>query len=644
MVADPACAAQFGFIMKSLRAWVAEELREDRIPPIDARAILANGQLLFREARTISLVGGLARAGISDLHELKTPDTIISLMEAILNTNARAPETFWRQTLRRLIELNDELQDRMSGAMDFFSSSTNPEKGKFPDKCYLDEENEERPSVQVGHVFSGLSTRQIFRLLMVLRGGDYYGEIATFHNLADQALKNVVFETEAANFEESIVTTPTMVLLEHRVRLVSDLSVDEFLELLKIAGGFRIPFRVSAEQVSRHLLAPMVDFSNSDRLLNIFQVIRQTRCSSNLLFFTLAKKIQKNVFTAPYQLPLSKSFIKTILQEPGFLSCEPLVDFVEFFLAVCEYHITKLRATQLNTIAGQFYALSRHFSPISIVGLRIREVLHLICKQMEYLLKLGVVSPHLPTTLLEYTIILSMREDANQYPNVASLRAARDTAVKSAEKWGTKEENDVLCEAQKENHIVPTTSKRWELMREDEFPSVSKAAVHVYDEFIYIYERSLITRCTPTIEDIRRFSDTMEKTGLYNLLIGADCMRKAHIDRHVSNALDEKALLNGPFDSFPGWIEQRVSAIVRKKIFTARLTHSSSDDQILRVLGHLHCDSSKVRKIIDVLDTSILRILRSQRDVWSYVVILAHRFGTAEEQLLAEQQLKKALY
>ena len=50
-------------------------------------------------------------------------------------------------------------------------------------------------------MFSGLTTRQIFRLLNILRKQrQWVAHVSLLHELCDQALKNIVFEMEAAGF------------------------------------------------------------------------------------------------------------------------------------------------------------------------------------------------------------------------------------------------------------------------------------------------------------------------------------------------------------------------------------------------------------------------------------------------------------
>lgn len=593
------------YVRNLIIVWICEELSKSTLSSPDARAILNNSCHLLR-GKDVSLVGNLALRSIGDIEEVQKPDALISVLWSIHLSGAHPPKDFLRSILVRLTQLNDGMKEKITGVL----ADNRDSEGKL----------QARRS-NVGHVFSGLTTRQIYRLLEVLKAEKWDGEIGPLRDLVDQALKNIVFETEAANFPTNVKMTKWVT--ESRIAQVADLSSEQFLRLLAISGDFEIPFSISAAHVSQFLLTPLVQFSDREKLLLLVEIARKTRCHSVALFNALIDKVVGRGLSASYALPLSKSILKTIVKDGELFPFVKLEAFIHFFLSQCEYYTVRVRAEEIVSLSEILYTLSRRFTLGSPVGQRMRRVLDCFAEQLNRLITLQAVPPDLASKVLEHTVLMGMRGDASLYPHIHALYRTRNNAANQDECW--KEENDT--------EAAPSR-KRWEDTPESKLPTVSKAALSVYKELIFMFERMDSVKASMTEADFRRFQRTIEKTGLYNILHGGQLMSEGHL---VNGGENDTIRL-------PGWMEKELKSIVLKKIGTARLSANSTNDEILRVLGHVHCDQLKVRGVIHMVERSPFTLLRRQRAVWEYLDVLSKRFGSAEECVLVSKAVENALF
>lgn len=683
---DVSVTQHYRFIQQSLTAWMTEEVQRDTLSPKEARAVLNNAAVALKGTASTSLIGSLAMTALRDLHETEHAGTLIALLWSVHGAGVHAPEAFWRQVFDRLVELNQTLRDRMSGVMSAPAGRARAGKGDLDDAqdddalgeeealtdcAATDPTNEAQKQQQhyrdqsaraqggprvlpeVGHVFSGLTTRQIYRLLQVLRLAKWSGEAGQMSDLADQALKNIVFETEAANFPVVAVGSGGEHLskseLLRRVRRVADLEPGELLALLQIAGDLSIPFGVSARRVSESLLAPMVVYLDRMNLIALMQVVRQTQSHSPSLITALAARIVHRGPTASYALPLSKALLRTVLREADLFAQVDLTAFLEQFFELCAAFQNQVRAVELIALADVLHALSRRCSPNSVTGKKVREMMDRFCLQINRLLQLQLTLTGTATHLLEHTIVLGMRGDPVAYPHVTPLLEARNASEEREHVLFTQRE---ALRLSRSTEMTTTTMKpggpslqalgpRWEDQRESELPTLPRAALHIYNELIYLFERMVVVQASLTASDVSRFDATFRKAGLFNLFLGAQLFREAHLVQPSSSRTSSTPT---PPVAVPGWIEKRVSACVRKKLSDARLSTQSSDDDVLRVLGHLHCDERKVDRFVSMVQTSPLRLTSQQREVWLYVQELARRFGSAEAQRLSSQMVERALY
>lgn len=643
------------FIRLSLKAWIVDEIRAEAVPPADARAILSNAAFLLR-GESVAIVGGLAEAAVTDLDSIHHPDALISLMWSVHVTDARAPPQFWAAVLDRLLHLNNNLRGKMMGIMDE-AEAPSAATGRRGSRR------------EVGHVFSGLTTRQIYRLLEVLKRERWNGGAGALRDLADQALKNIVFEAEAASFEPTTATAvfgggdggaPVAVAplsrqeVEQRMKLIADLDMEEFIGLLSISGDFGIPFSISAARVSDHILAPMVGYLDSTQLLEVMQVARGTRCNSASLMNVLAAKIETRGPDAPYALPLTKAFARTILKETELFPHVNLTGFVAFFLRVCNEQAAKVRGEELCGLAEVLYSLSRRFAPSSSVGHDLRATMDLLCRQVNRLLQLELAPPSHASRLLEHTIVLGMRASPELYPSVPDLLVSRNVAVgQGRERRGRSAERAVELSATSATTTAPggNLGPRWEDQPESELPRLSKAALSVYTELIYMFERMAVVKASLGQADFRRFEAALNRAGVFNLLVGANLMKLGHLEGiapHSNESLggqrQPRDTLAVPLDVLPGWMEKTVCQSVVRRIRSAVLTTASANDDVLRVLGQVHCDAAKVHECIRLVLDSPLRMLQNQRDLWGYLVELARRFGCKEDRRVAQDHFDKALF
>lgn len=641
------------FIKNSLKAWIVEEIGQDTLSPSTARAVLGNGAVLLR-LQSVSIVGSLANIAIRDVEEITKPDALISLMWSVHTTGAHAPQEFWGTLLDRLLVLNSSLHSKGVAAVnDEAATDSPPLSPQSPPP--LAGKHHHHDEV-VGHMFSGLTTRQIYRLLAVLKREKWNGRVGPLRDLADMALRNIVFEAEVAAFVTTVedvsgVSPLTKSAVEQRVRLVSDLSLEEFLSLLTLSGDFGIPFSVAAARVSDHILAPMVRYLGSVQLLQLMQIARKTRCNSPFLLNVLAARIERRGPRAPYAMPLAKAFAKTILEEADLFPQVHLTSTLLFLLRVCDEQASKVRSEEVCALAGVLYGLSRRVAPTSTVGLKIRLTIDLFCRQMDRMLQLELVQAGSASRLLEYTIVMGMRGDADLYPNVGRLLETRNVAVER-ERAKLKRVSDRIAAQPAEGRRKP--SRRWEDQSEGELPSRPKAALTVYGELIYMFERMSVVKALLTWQDFRRFDEAFDRAGLFNIFLGAHLMKLAHLDEPeaattaaattTATEAASGAAVPSLLDSLPGWIEKRVLHIVVSKMRRAGLSKESTDDQVLHILGHLHCDAAKVHEFIALVLASPLRVLRNQRDLWDYIGELARRFGSKEDQRLVEERVARALF
>lgn len=648
-IADSAGAAHQRFVVRSIFAWIAEIMQKDVLTPQEARAILNNGAFALKSSGTI-LVGKLAIIAIRDIESLESAEALISVMWSVSSSGVHAPDVFWRKVFLRLTELN-RAQKGLSVSTP--TSAVHDAATKAGDENGLEKASGPRhPSRRQGaHVFSGLTTRQLYRILAVLKKERWSGEAGEMHELADQALKNIVFEAEAlVLFDKDLAINIPKKLVVERLRSISDLSFHEFLELLTIAGDLGVPFHISALRISDIIFVPLTQYLDHHQLLSLLVVVRQTRCYSTSLMSVIAKQIQRRGPFAPYALPLSKAFLRAAVREKTLLGQPSVEAFVEFFFGVCAEACGKIRIMQLAFLGDLVYSLYRSYSPDSFLGLKCKEIIDLFCHQADRLLQLQLASTEAASKLLELTMVMGMRDNPQRYTNVAALLQTR-IAASTVEETYLKSDVEFLA-AERENGgellqlplneaeskpqdeppmAVSSPISLWSQMKESELPTIPKAAMNVYHELLYLFEKMVVVRSEVTAKDKERFDVVIGQAGLYNLFLGAHLMQQGHLTtlQHASVRPNSKLP-----NAFPLPIQRRVHKILMKKLggFRTVSTKNFSDQDLLHILGQVHCPAEKLDRLLHMIQTSPLVLLKQQREVWLVVEYLASRFGN-ESQL-----------
>ncbi|KAG5471940.1 hypothetical protein CUR178_02605 [Leishmania enriettii] len=689
------------YVMNLVRSWATEALQKNELEPRDARALLNNCAFALksavrrhtrcRETESLgdiaSFIGALATTASRDLQTPAKAEGLICLMWSVHLTGCPAPAAFWDAMVQRVVSMNEALggelgTDPNTAAPEGRTSTSAITRSPSPSSA--------PPSAKpprAGHFFTTLSTRQLYRFLMVLKLVKWDGDPAVLHNLADQTLRNVAFELEAANFDghssgesegqraaakQSIApfsfVSPNAVHLDvpqlkplqlpksvavRRIQQVSDLQPHEFLELLHLAGELGVPFSVSATRMADQLLIPLVPYLNAKQLILLLQVVRRTRSQSSTLLQAVIDHLVMRGAAGTYALPLAKATLKTAAKAPAVFQSVRLDDFVELFATTCEAQHTLVRAAEVAAMGDLLYTLSRRYEETSLPGQRIRDVVNLLCAQADRLVQLQLISSSTAGRLLECTVLLRMRANKAQYPAVQELLASRAVAIDREERRREGRQERVMTRADAlapgaakgQTPYPSSVSPRWEQLSEEDLPQVTKAALSVYREFVYMFERMVTVKAVLTAKDFVLFALNMKKAGLYSILQGAQLFQQGHFEAKVSYTTPAclKAAQGLP-RNLPAWMEKTVASTVLTKLSNSRISPSDTDDDVLKVLGHVHCDAAKVDSVIAMMATSPLRQLQRQRRVWLYIAELARRFGSEEMKEAMMVYLKKALY
>ncbi|KAG5471289.1 hypothetical protein LSCM1_01363 [Leishmania martiniquensis] len=688
------------YVMDLVRCWATEELQTNAMDPQGARALLNNcafalKSVVRRRKATESLsgissfIGALATTASQDLQSPAKAEGIISLMWSVHSTGCPAPATFWDAMVQRVVSMNEAL----GGELATDAGTAPPEDDTSTPASALAGPPPPSPAPsstkapRAGHFFSTLSTRQLYRFLKVLKLVKWDGDPTVLHLLADQTLRNVAFELEAANFDDhssgdsegavaaakrsiepfSFVSAAEMRLSSpprtlaplpksvaaRRIQQVADLQTHEFLELLQLAGELGVPFGVSATRMADELLIPLVPYLNAKQLILLLQVVRHTRSQSPTLLQAVIDRLVQRGTTAAYALPLAKAALKTAAKAPAVFQNVHLDDFAELFSATCEAQHTLVRAAEVAAMGDLLYTLSRRYEETSPQGQRIREVVNLLCAQVDRLLQLQVTSSSNSDRLLECTVLLRMRANKTQYPAVQELLASRAVAIDREECRREAHQKQVVKRVDALNTGAAgeqtshrwADSPRWEDLSEDDLPQVTRAALSVYSEFVFMFERMVTVKAELAAKEFELFAFTMKKAGLYSILQGAQLFQQGH--------LESEALYTPPSShpaaqrisrTLPSWIDKTVTRAVLAKLSNSRISPSDKDDDVLKVLGHVHCDTAKVDSVIAMMARSPLRKLQRQRSVWLYIAELTRRFGSAETKEAMRVYLNKALH
>jgi hypothetical protein len=729
------------YVMELLQSWIAEELRKDTLAPRDARALLSNCMPALKsqaqlQARTShragngvlsasarakatrsqlsSLVGSLASTAVSDINSPGQAEGLISVLWDVHLIGCAAPPSFWDAMLRRVVQFNSALEDQLTeptkdGAGKGGNSGTTSDAPKKASSS-------RRP---VGHFFSTLTTRQIYRLLLVLKLSKYAGDATALHQLADQALRNIAFELEATRFNggdasphseaggekegekkrkdsdgcsetaaspsvdvPSTTTTacppplPSTTTatgdtvspvtqrrlskrgVTRRIRRVTDMRPHELLELLSLASDLGASFGVSASRVSAELLTPLVPYLSTKELLLLLQSVRHTQSQSTELLQAVMSYLMEKGPNIPYAMALSKTLIRTAATAPEVFAALEMESFVHFFLDLCEAQFCLCRSSVVTGLAELLYALGRRYGEPSPPGQRIRAVVNLFCAHVNRLLQLKVISVSSVEPLLEVTVLLRMRLFPEQYPAVQELLRTRAAVAEQqqAHQAAMQERRLRYIDASAAAPLEETSlgereewagrrAPRWEDLTEAELPSLPKAALCVYSEFAYMFERMVVVRAKLTATDFTVFERDISRAGLYSLLQGVQLFHLGHLRPQVTYTADSaKAAAQQIPHVMTRWMEKTVNSVILRKLTQSRITERSTDDEVLRLLGHVHCDAAKVDAVIALIVESPLQMMKHQRMLWLYIRELARRFGSDETKKAVATYLSKTLF
>ncbi|KPA73889.1 putative mitochondrial mitochondrial RNA binding protein [Leptomonas pyrrhocoris] len=717
------------YVMELVQSWMAEELLADRLDPRDARALLSNCAYALKsqvaharaarrgnasstasggkasESQLSSFIGSLATTAVKDITSAAQVEGLLNVMWDVHSTGCGAPASFWDAMVQRIVQFNAALDTQLTEV-----AETGSRAGRDTRKH---KRTESPLSRQAGHFFTTLTTRQLYRFLLVLKLSKWAGNATVLHQLADQALRNVAFELEASHHSDSNggdtdkeITEnseaaapassgamsihpppPPAPSLEHhavldaphlvhrqpskrdvarRIRRVADMRPQEFLELLSLAADLRVPIGVSATRVSEELLTPLVPHLSTKDLLALLQIVRYTESQSTELLQAVMRRLMENGPATPYALTLSKTLLRTAATAPDLFASLEMDDFVLFFLDLCEAQFSLCQPAVVVTLVDLLYTLGRRYDEHSVPGQRIRAVVHLFCAHMDRLLQLHVIAAAKVEPLLEITVLLRMRPRPELYPAVQELLSTRAAAEgqkqarhaarlesagcsvdipMEATPEGEENESNEGAAVVESSEFAAGRGARWEDLSETELPTVSKTARRVYGEIGYMFERMVVLKATLNKADFDIFRRDIEKAGLYSLFQGVQLFHLGHLEVQVAYTTDTaRAAASKIPRALPWWMEKTITSIVLRKIARSRIHEGSTDDEVLKLLGHVHCDAAKVDTVVALLVESPLQMVKRQRALWLYVRELARRFGSDETKKSVSAYLTKSLF
>ncbi|CBH10730.1 hypothetical protein, conserved [Trypanosoma brucei gambiense DAL972] len=666
------------FLKRSLMSWIAELLREGKLAPDGARTVLSQCPRLFHGH--ISLMSSIVERALLDVNTIQNPEPIIVLMWSVNEAGTHAPNHFWRRVVGRLAQLNRSLRHRFGDTVqlgkcesghkgDTAVCSAPGDKGKDCGETDIKSNNDNKEgnindtkrNYTVGHVFSGLTTRQLFRVLRVLRKECWCSDVSTVYDFVDKALKNIALEVEAVGSCEATSQKRPMSrqTITQRVKKSADLTPKELLSLLSIAGELGVDFHASLARTSDFLLAPMVHYLDRGQLLQLSFFVRKTHCDSPTLLQSMANEIVRRGVNYPVSLSVSKAVLRTALQKPVLLSQLALTPLVDHVISLCKTYGWYMRASQLLGWAEVLYDLSRRHDPSSSVGVNVRSCVERLAAPLRAMLEVGVVPMTVVSRFIELTVILGMRAKPLQYTQSIKLWEERNAAANARitfAKSVLNKESDTLipmaefpynaAELEDSGEVGEVTSRST--------AELCRAARQVYDELIYLFEMQMIMRSPITQKEEDRLNDTFSHVGLYNIVVGARAMWRVHLQPSSfpsANASCVEGVVplgsphrisSTPPRALPVWVERRVNAIVEGRIRRANISATSTDEDVLRLFGQRHCNAAKVRHFMQLLmEESSLVLVKQQRFVWIFTAELARRFGGGQEQQMAQKMLAK---
>ncbi|KPI90297.1 putative mitochondrial RNA binding protein [Leptomonas seymouri] len=713
------------YVAEIVRSWISEELREGKLIPSDARALLGNCAFAFKsqveqsrtsrygdasspvsqdtnmESTLSSFIGSLATIAVKDITTPAQAEGLISVMWDVHATGCAAPPSFWDEMVQRVVQFNAALDTQLAEPEEASCAVGDSKKPK---------RRESPLSRQAGHFFTTLTTRQLYRFLLVLKLSKWSGDTTVLHQLADQVLRNVAFELEVTrhngnaedkdkditqnkgtSVSEADLATPTKsfsppfsTLVSHaalgaphqadrplskrdiarRIRRIADMRPQEFLELLSLAADLRVPFGVSATRVSEELLSPLVPHLSTRDLLTLLQIVRRTKSQSTELLQAVMRRLMESGPAAPYTLTLSKTLIRTAATAPELFASMDMDDFVHFFIDVCEAQFSLCRPAVVVALGDLLYTLGRRYDEASVPGQRIRAVLNLFCAHMNRLLQLQVISTALVEPLLEFTVLLRMRQHHERYPAVHELlhtriiveeqKQARQAAFQESTAGhidasgispGKEGNGKQLAAEAAGSEPIAGHAPRWEDRPEAELPKISKAALHVYEEICYMFERMVVIKAKLNKNDFSIFEHDLGKAGLYSLLQGVQLFHHGHLGTEVAYTTDTAREAASQIPRvLPRWMEKAINAIILRKVDRSCFREESTDNEVLKPLGHVHCDAAKVDAVVALIVESPLQMAKRKRALWLYVRELAQRFGSDDTKKSIATYLSKSLF
>ncbi|KAH9600900.1 hypothetical protein LSM04_002173 [Trypanosoma melophagium] len=682
-IMDVAGSRHHSFLSRSFSAWVTALIQENTLTCEEARQILINSPRIFNGQ--VALVGSLAECALSDMNSNNSDaESLIQLMWAVNSARTHAPHHFWQRAVEMLAKKNRSLRDQVGDAI---HSSVMTKTNKSVKK------NTETRT-PVGHVFSGLTTRQLFRVLRVLRRERWCGDVTTIYDFVDKALKNIVFEAEALSAADDKTHGKPLSrqAVVKRVQKASDLTPLELLSLMHIAGEIGVNIHVSLARVSDYLLAPMVPYLNREQLLLLTTCVRKTRCDSLQLVQAIVDIIVQRGVTYPSSIVLTKATLRTVMQKTSLLSQLTLAPFMDHIFGICDRYKYGMRASQILDWVELLYALSRRYAATSSVGIRVRGCVESFAVPLRAMLLIGAVPTSLISRVLEHSVILGMRHQP-QYPLTEKLweernaivNGRRHKSINTVQHEDVEEAEESLLYARESTETIKTPiTRKTEEEEEDSSISnivdvnhyidgeVARAALEVYEDFIYAYERQMILRQSLTPEEMNRLRATFQRVGLYNLFVGAYLFKQLHLspnrtDINTSTQSQSKSQSSPPPpQALSAWLEREISSIIDSRIQamnktlppppslnnnnnnnnnTSTTTYTNTlNYSLLRLFGQRQCDAAKVRRFVRIVQDSPLLLSRQRRSLWEYTTTLAQQYGGPEEQAIVQELLAKALY
>ncbi|ORC84805.1 uncharacterized protein TM35_000411750 [Trypanosoma theileri] len=673
---DVAGSRHHSFLTRSFTAWVTQLLHEKKLTSGEARQILTFSPRVFNGQ--VALVGSLVECALADMNSNSDAEPLIQLMWAVNNAKTHAPHHFWQRAVEMLAKKNRSLRDQVGDAI--HSSINTKKKNESVKGKIIKTTTTETTHMPVGHVFSGLTTRQLFRILRVLKREQWCGDVPTIYDFVDKALKNIVFEAEALSAADDKPHGKPLTRKEimQRVQKASGLTPLELLSLMHIAGEIGLDIHVSLARVSDYLLAPMVVYLNREQLLLLTTCVRKTRCDSLQLVQAIVDTIVQRGITYPSSIILCKATLRTVMQKTSLLSQLTLAPFMDHIFGLCERYKYGMRASQILDWVELLYALSRRYAPTSSVGIRVRACVESFAAPLRAMLSVGAVPTSLISRVLEHSVILGMRHQP-QYPLTEKLWEERNAVVnkknrksKQAVKEEEEEEDEVslldshdgietttrIKEEEDNNHNISTFTT--DDVNNSFGGEIARAALEVYEDLIYTYERQMVLRHSLSTEEMNRLRATFHRVGLYNLFVGAFLFKQLHLlpNRTAINISTQFNSETPPPQALSAWMEREISSIIDSRLQTMKKSlssHTNSTENtintvntlkysLLRVFGQRQCDAVKVRRFIQLVRDSPLLLSRQRRSVWEFISLLAQQYGGPEEQAMAQELLTKALY